>query len=147
LDITEVLKEIDILTATLYKSISFQRGDRPDLIGLRNAFIPQGILINTDPEPPLIMTIDEFIGNFRRVIDEGQVTEFYEAEISGQTQVFGKIAHRYSSYQAHFRHDDALPGARGLNSIQFILTSEGWKTASMTWFGENELFKLPERFL
>lgn len=59
---------------------------------------------------------------------------FYEAEIARRIDLFGNIAHVWSSYEARRSPDDPEPERRGINSIQLFCDADGrWKIVSMIW--------------
>jgi len=101
-------REIDELTETLYSCISFRKGERPDLERLRGLFIEEGMLINNNDDP-LIFTIDQFVDAIDYQLLAGSLKSFSEREIAERTEIFGKIAHRFSTYEARFDPDDAEP--------------------------------------
>ncbi len=51
--------------------------------------------------------------------------------------LFGNIAHVWSSYEARTSPDDAEPERRGINSIQlFRHPGHGWRIIHMIWDNE-----------
>ncbi len=138
---------IDALTRKLYDTICFREGTAPNIESLRGIFIAKGQMINTDPEIPVIMTVDDFIEAFNEARTTGGLTSFDEKEISHKTEMFGRIAHRFSTYEARFDPESAEPVAVGINSIQFVKTEEDWKVAAMCWYDQTEQIKIPEKYL
>lgn len=63
--------------------------------------------------------------------------DFYEVEIGRRIDLFGNIAHVWSSYEARRCPDDREPERRGINSIQLFRHSEhGWRIVHMIWDNE-----------
>jgi hypothetical protein len=141
------IKEIDRTTSALYLSICFEEERKPDLDKLRALFIPLGILINNAADAPVIMTVDEFIDAFNQQLSSGSLKSFHEAEISSRTEVFGKIAHRFSTYEAKFDPKAPEPFCVGINSIQFIKLNETWLVSSMVWNDQTEELRIPQKYL
>ena len=141
------IKEIDSITRELYASICFKTGEQPNLKKLKHLFIPEGKLINNNGDTPLIMTIDRFIATFQKQLSDGAITSFYEGELSGRTDIFGKIAHRFSVYEAKFDLNSEEPFCIGINSIQFIKTGNSWRVSSMVWNDQTDTLKIPEKYL
>jgi hypothetical protein len=141
------LMEIDELTELLYSCISFRQGERPDLERLKGLFIKVGILINNNDDDPLIFTIDNFVKAIDYQISAGSLKSFSEREVAGKTEVFGKVAHRFSTYEARFDPDDAEPLSLGINSIQLIKVENSWLVSSIAWNDETEDRKIPEKYI
>ena len=141
------LMEINELTELLYSCISFRQGERPDLERLKGLFIKVGILINNNDDDPLIFTIDNFVKAIDYQISAGSLKSFSEREVAGKTEVFGKVAHRFSTYEARFDPDDAEPLSLGINSIQLIKVENSWLVSSIAWNDETEDRKIPEKYI
>jgi hypothetical protein len=141
------LEALDILTAELYAAISFEAGGKPDLEKLKGLFLPQGLLINNNEEHPVIWDPEEFSATYRQQIDSGAVLAFFEKEIAGRTELFGTIAHRFSTYEALFRTADGDFPVRGINSIQYLKTDNAWQVASILWNDEAEERPIPREYL
>lgn len=90
------LKLIDELTSELYKAICFEVGGHPPVEILKELFIPTANMIRNDGDPPEIMTVDSFIKSYTERIADGTIKSFYEGELNNITEIFGKIAHRFS---------------------------------------------------
>lgn len=141
------LHAIDRVTESLYASICFEKGGVPDLEQLRRLFIPEGILINNSDDSPAIMSVDQFIEAIHLQISNGSLEALHEKEIAGRTEIFSRIAHRLSSYQARMGPDPSHILARGVNSIQFIKASGVWRISALVWNDETDLQRIPKRHL
>ncbi len=139
------LIEIEELTEALYSCISFFQGESPDLVRLRGLFIEKGILINNNDDP-LIFTIDSFVDAIDYQISAGSLKSFSEREIAERTEIFGNIAHRFSTYEARFDPDDAEPLTVGINSIQLVKVGESWLVSCLVWNDERDGRKIPEKY-
>ena len=71
---------------------------------------------------------------------------FYETEISRATEIFGNIAHAFSTYESRRRPQEA-PFARGINSIQLLHDGERWWVTAMVWDAERADNTIPARYL
>ncbi len=134
------LLAIDQTVAALYEVISIKRGGEPDWERFRALFYPRARLISNTGEEPVIWTVEEFSHYYKERISGGTVSEFYEGEISGKTDIFGNIAHRFSTYQA-------IPPKRGINSIQLLKAGGRWRITSIIWNDETDRFPIPEKYL
>lgn len=62
---------------------------------------------------------------------------FFEVELDRKIDVFGNIAHVWSSYEAKTAPGDAAPERRGINSIQLFRNEKGeWRIIAMIWDNE-----------
>ena len=146
-DSTSDEQKIKKLTDELYDSICFRTGDRPIVEKLWGFFMPDGRLINNSGTKPVIMSVDDFITAYTGRIESGNITAFQEKERSGITEVFGKIAHRFSCYESRFDPDDEQPFSIGINSIQFIKIDDVWRVSCMVWNDQTDNMKIPEKYL
>jgi SnoaL-like domain len=119
-----------------FGSVSFARGQTPAYARIREVFIEAGMLINNTAEHPEILTVDAFIASRQAMFDSGALIAFEEVETDATTEVFGSVAHRFSTYEKRgWVHGQAL-AARGRISTQFVRTPSGWKMSSMAWDDE-----------
>jgi hypothetical protein len=108
---------LDLLTADLYAAISFRSGEEPDLKRLKSLFLLPGLLINNNGKAPVVWDAAGFIETYRQQIVAGAVRSFREEEITDLTELFGAIAHRFSTYQARFQERPTEVVIQGINSI------------------------------
>ena len=88
-----------------------------------------------------IMSPEDYRENVTPFFNE---TAFHEIELACEVQVFGNMAHAWSSYEARNDLDSARPERRGINSIQFYRDESGkWRIISMIWDNEREGLCLP----
>jgi hypothetical protein len=127
------------LVAAFFAAVSFK--PRPDYERIRGLFLPQGLLIR----PPDVMDLDTFIAPRAQSVADGELTEFEEYEISGHTEAFGDVAHRFCHYGKRGVRNGEAFAARGAISTQFVRTSEDWRISVMAWDDEREGLSLPER--
>ncbi|MEO0469346.1 MAG: hypothetical protein AAF206_06995 [Bacteroidota bacterium] len=93
-----------------------------------------------------ISSRDDFISNFEKLIESGRIKNLDEREMQASIQIFGKVAHCFSSYEMYVE-DMSKPADRGINSIQMIETENGWKVISIAWDVEKDGQSLPKDFL
>ena len=141
------IKEIDRLALNLYSCISFKEGSRPDLDTFKRLFIPDGMLIDNNYNPPMITRIDQFIDVFNEEVSHGSMKSLFEKELWNRTELFGKIAHRVSTYEARLDPSDPEPFSLGINSIQFINIDNFWRINSIIWYDQTENFLIPKKYL
>ena len=141
------LKLIDDLTSELYNAICFKVGSHPPVEKLKELFIPTANMIRNDDASPEIMTVDDFIKSYTERISDGTIKSFYEGELNHITEIFGTVAHRFSTYETKFDLENSEPFSIGINSIQYIKIGENWKISSIVWNNQNDTNKIPEKYL
>ncbi len=141
------MNEIDKVIVQLYRCISFDRGERPRLDTLRQLFHPEGVLINNKGDEPLVFSIDKFIDAVQERVRQGTLEEFEEREVWSRTEHFGRIAQRFSTYEARFNRKDPEPSSRGINSIQLIKVGSAWLIVSIIWNDETGEMRIPGMYL
>lgn len=138
-----VLTELKRLMDSFFQAVSFEVGELPSYVRLRELFIPSGLLIKNSGAQPEISTIQQFIQPRQASVDSGELTRFFEAELAETTQIFGNVAQRFCAYTK----SGCLKGmpfeARGMISTQFVLTTSGWRMSSMAWDDERSGLSLP----
>ena len=98
---------------------------------LSDLFIEGGLLIKNSGAKPEVSSVGQFIASRQATVDAGELTRFYEAEISARTDVFGNVAHRFIAYAKSGTLNGVSFEVRGMISAQFILTSTGWKMSAI----------------
>jgi len=132
---------------SLYAVISGPPGPR-DWDRFKGLFIEGATLTSLVPiagqSPRLVrMTPDEYIALSGPVLED---RGFFEREIGSKMDFFAGIAHVWSTYETRFT-PGGDPDARGINSIQLVKTSEGWKIASVIWSNETASSPIPSEYL
>jgi hypothetical protein len=143
----EKIIRIEVVINSLYKTISFKKGERPDLDNLKKLFIDEARLIRTTKDSHELMSVVDFISSFNTRIDAGEFIEFREYEIKNKIELFAGIAHVFSTYETDFETPGGRLEARGINSIQLIEMNNEWKVVSIFWYNEDEANKVPEEYL
>ena len=141
------LKLIDDLTSELYNAICFKVGSHPPVEKLKELFIPTANMIRNDDASPEIMTVDDFIKSYTERIADGTIQSFYEGELNHITEIFGTVAHRFSTYETKFDLTNPEPFSIGINSIQYIKIGENWKISSIVWNNQNDTNIIPDKYL
>lgn len=129
-----------------FRAVSFQKGDRPAYDELRDLFADGGRLIRNSSTVPEISTVDDFIGARRHSVTAGELTSFDETEVAEITEIFGNVAHRFSTYEKRGTTGGGGIDVRGAISTQFIRTPHGWRMSSMAWDDERPGLDLPTRY-
>jgi len=140
----DAMTQIASLTDAFFRAVSFQDGGRPEYSRIHELFIDRGLLIKNSADPPTVSTVEEFIAPRQALVEAGQLTSFREAELGHRTDIFGRVAHRLSTYVKHAVTDGTPSEIRGVISTQFVQTSTGWLISSMAWDDERPGLTVPE---
>jgi len=129
-----------------YKFISFEKGGQVHFEDVKKYFMRQAQLSNFRNDTLKVMSITEFMDAYKEMLRSNTIQSFYEEEIAGTTEQFGRIAHRISTYATYINTRDSV-AERGVNSFQLIKTAEGWKVSSILWDVESSTLKIPAYYL
>jgi len=140
---------VEAIIAALYDVISGPAGKKRDWDRMRSLFVPGARLIPTGARPnggygARVGTVEDYITRSGPLLE---TRGFFETEIARKTDVFGNIAHVFSTYDSRHKADDPKPFARGINSIQLMNDGKRWWIVTVFWQGEDEKNPLPEKYL
>ncbi|HEY4271591.1 MAG TPA: hypothetical protein VGM65_06275 [Candidatus Udaeobacter sp.] len=145
------VESIDAIIAAAYDVISGPAGKKRDWNRERSLFYPGARLIPTASVPgrndvaiePQILDVESYIVRVGPLLQKG----FYETEIARRTEVFGRIAHVWSTYESHHDPSDPAPFMRGINSFQLFNDGQRWWILSVYWQHETTEHPIPEKYL
>nr|WP_210423735.1 hypothetical protein [Croceivirga thetidis] len=140
---------MDSIIETLYDVISGEKGIERDWDLFKYLFHPKAKLIpsrQTDDGSMSLkfMSPKDYIkasGNW--LVENG----FFEKEIHREVDVFGNIAHVFSTYASFQKQNDSTPFIRGINSIQLLNDGERWWIVNIYWMNESEEHPIPQKYL
>ena len=147
-DPTDV-ESIDAIMKAVYDVISGDAGVARDWDRFRSLFAPGATMSPTGPGPDgaygrNIMTPDEYAENAGAWLEENG---FHEVEINRVTELYGVIAHAFSTYESRRLATDPEPFARGINSFQLLHDGTRWWVVSIFWLQESEEHPIPAKYL
>ncbi|RNC80910.1 MAG: hypothetical protein ED559_03675 [Phycisphaera sp.] len=143
------LDAIDEAIVALYDVISGPAGEERDWDRFRAMFTstahmgacftrPDG-LVNS-----ITMTPEEYIERSGQMLVQ---IGFTERETHRVLEVYGSIAHAFSTYEGIGNADAETPlEVAGVNSIQLIRTDDGWKVFSLIWNQASAEIPVPVRY-
>jgi hypothetical protein len=144
------VESIDSIMKAVYDSISGDAGVKRDWDRFRSLFHKDARLIPTgkNPETKVVgarsMSPDAYIDQASPYFEKNG---FFEREIARKTDVFGNIAHVFSSYASFKKLDDKEPFARGINSFQLMNDGKRWWVVTIYWQGESPENPIPKEYL
>ncbi len=128
----------------LYESITYDGESMPDFKEGLKLFTEDAHFSWVNDSAVMQFTPAEFLEVYENQIKQGIILEASEFEISNEAEVYGGIAHYFSSYKAEVRTPDGTHLKRGINSIQLIKNeADDWKITAMVWYDENPENPLP----
>ena len=141
-----VRAELTALMADFCRAVSFRPGELPPYERLHGIFVLGGKLIRNNGEEPEICTVAGFVEPRQHMIASGELTFFEQAESGHLTEVYGNVAHRFSTYHKRGRMDGVDFVTRGIISTQFVCTPQGWRMSSMAWDDERPGLSIPDSY-
>ncbi|HEV7779642.1 MAG TPA: hypothetical protein VGO58_00170 [Chitinophagaceae bacterium] len=132
------LQLLDELTGRFFGLFSNKDGITPGIDDIDELFIPGAVIIKNTGTAPEIYTLEKFAAPRKKILTDGTLVDFSEEEISGRTEIFGNIAHRFCSYKKSGILSGQAFETKGMKTIQFIKTPGGWKISSLAWDDERE---------
>jgi hypothetical protein len=141
---------MDAIIKAVYDVISGDAGQKRDWNRFRTLFYTDARLIPTGKDAQTGLTAarplspEDYIKRVEPVFaKEG----FYERETARRTEIFGNIAHVFSTYEAVHSKTDKKPFLRGINSIQLLNDGKRWWILNIFWQAETPETPLPEKYL
>jgi hypothetical protein len=133
---------IDLLTKRFYSLFTNRDGRAPNVAGIHEIFIAEGVIVKTCGEFPVVYDLKGFIEPRERLLRDGQLLEFEEEEVRERTSIVGYVAQRFSAY----RKSGVLRGepfeGRGIKTMQFVRANGMWKMSAVAWDDERDGFAL-----
>ena len=72
---------------------------------------------------------------------------FFERPANNRIEIFGDIAHVFSTYESRHASSDDKPFARGINSFQLVRSGDDWKILTIFWEEEDAAHPIPAQYL
>lgn len=141
------VRSIDAIIGALYDVISGPAGEARDWNRMRSLFIPGGRLIPTGPRGGgatalRLMSVNDYVATSGPYLER---VGFTEREIARKTEVYGHIAHVFSTYEGRMETEPTV--IRGINSIQLVNDGTRWWIISVFWEAETPENPLPSQYL
>ena len=136
----------DAIIAALYDVISGPAGQKRNWDRFRSRFIADARLIVSraqSGQPPRVLTVEAYIAGSGPLEERG----FFERELAHTSETFGRVTHRFSTYDSRRTADDPKPFARGINSIQLYNDGQRWWVVTIYWDSERPDNTIPGKYL
>ena len=130
--------EIEDMVQAFFAAFTSGSDSSTRLDTLRSMFLPEAVIIRTCGMEPLVYGVEGFIAPREALLAGGALVDFREWQLSGRTDLFGDVAHWFGSYAKAGMQDGAPFTGRGMKSLQFVRTSEGWRISAAAWDDERD---------
>lgn len=141
---------LDGIIKAVYDVISGDAGQKRDWDRFRTLFHPSARMIPTGKNPntgvygAFSLTPEDYIKRSGPYLEkEG----FHEIEIGRKTEIYGNIAHVFSTYEGKTKQTDKKPLLRGINSFQLLNDGKRWWVVTIYWQQETPDNPLPKKYL
>jgi hypothetical protein len=106
------------------------------LDALRAMFLPSAVIVRTCGTDPAVYDVDGFIAPRAKMLSDGTLVDFTEWPVDGRLDIYGDIAQWFGTYAKSGRQDGVAIDGRGMKSIQFVRTAQGWQISAAAWDDE-----------
>jgi hypothetical protein len=143
------VESIDAIINSLYDVISGGAGEARNWNRMRSLFLPEAKMVATGTTPAgeivkRVMTVEDYITRNGPALEKNG---FFEKELFRKQEVYGRIAHCFSTYDSRRTLADKEPFMRGINSIQLYNDGKRWWIVSIFWQSESKETPLPKEYL
>jgi hypothetical protein len=141
---------IDAVVKALYEVISGDAGQERDWNRFRTLFyqdarmIPAGKNAQTGLVAARALSPEDYIKRTEPIFAK---QGFFERERARRVEVYGSIAHVFSTYESFHSRTDKKPFVRGINSFQLLNDGKRWWVLSVYWQNETPDAPLPKKYL
>lgn len=139
--------EINSLINEFYQTLSFEKVEVNKFDRLFKFFTPEALMIGNVGTTPEFSTVKQFVDGAKESWKKFQVTARNEYELCAKTEIFGKIAHRFSTYKIQIIAKGRERYTSGINTIQLIKQNNRWVITNIAWDGESQTKKIPAKYL
>lgn len=140
-------KQIENVINRLYDYVSFNDGNPVKLDSISSIFTADGRLIASFGSRTMVWPVAQYVSSMRENLKNQQVSGATEKEIFRKTDLFGNIAHCFSSYELTMVIKGEKVVRRGINSFQLVKNNNTWQVTSLIWDREGPDQKIPKKYL
>jgi hypothetical protein len=133
---------IDRRLGEVYAVISGPAGEERDWDRMRTLFTDDARLYAITPSGLSGGSVEDYITRSGPFLTR---SGFSERQLARRVEIYGNLAHAWSSYEGSFTEPQGAPGSvRGINSFQLMRQSDGrWLVHSILWQAETPDDPLP----
>ncbi|WP_147676822.1 hypothetical protein [Algibacter pacificus] len=148
-DYSKNVATVSDVIETFYHEISGEKEDERDWKLFKFLFHPDAKLITAGKNDERQFQV-KFMGSgdYIKSSEKWMISNgFIEKEIHRKSEVFGKMAHVFSTFEAFNSKTDEAPIIRGIYSIQLLNDGERWWILNLYWSHETWLHPIPGKYL
>jgi hypothetical protein len=127
---------IDALVQAFFAVFDNRDGRRPRLGALHELCLSECVIVKAGPDGPAICGLEAFIAPRAALLTSGELTDFFEEEVEGRTDLFGGVAQRFCVYRKAGVLNGTAFSAQGMKTLQFVKTLGGWRISAFAWEDE-----------
>lgn len=141
---------IDSIIKAVYDVISGDAGNPRDWDRFRTLFYKDARLIPSGKNPKTgvigatALSPEDYI---KRAAPNMDKDGFFEKEVANRKEIYGNIAHVFSTYESFRKSDEKKPFMRGINSFQLLNDGKRWWILTIFWEAETPENPLPKKYL
>ncbi len=110
---------------------------------LRTLLLPEAVIVRTCGLTPAVYDVETFISPRVELLSSGRLRDFREWPTERRVDLFGDIAQVWCRYEKTWLEDDVPQEGRGMKSMQFVRTANGWRIAAAVWDDERPGLAMP----
>ena len=147
-DYSQDHESIDSIIKATYDVISGSKEKKRDWNRFEALFPPNARLIPTRKRGDTLNARASTPAEYRKGSEPFfEQNGFFEKEVSRKSEVYGNIAHVFSTYEGRHKFDDEKPFLRGINSFQLLNDGKRWWVVTIFWLAESPDNPLPAKYL
>lgn len=141
---------IDAIIKAVYDVISGDAGKARDWDRFRTLFhkdarlIPSGKNQKTGVIGATALPPEDYI---KRAEPNFLKDGFFEKEVANRKEIYGNIAHVFSTYESFRKSDEKKPFMRGINSFHLLNDGKRWWIVTIFWQAETPENPIPKKYL
>ena len=133
--------DLDAIITAMYETVSYEAGGHPDWEREDEIFAPGARMVRMNDSGIYEFDRASYRRDFEKMIANGEMPSFCEAELWRETRQFGEMAHVLSAYETRRSRNGEFMN-RGLNSIQLFQREGRWWISAMIWRREGRNVKI-----
>jgi len=144
------VSSLDAIMRSVYDVISGYAGKARDWDRFNSLFVSGARLIPTGKNAQTGIRSARTYSpeEYRQRVEQFFAKEgFFEREKARRVEIYGNIAHVFSTYESFHSLSDKTPFARGINSFQLLNDGKRWWVVTIYWQAETAEAPIPKKYL
>ncbi|MGB1017132.1 MAG: hypothetical protein ACPG4T_23550 [Nannocystaceae bacterium] len=141
------VNSIDAIIRAVYEAVSFTDSSGTDGPRLASLMTCDAKLLKVMPDLLSEGSVSDYVERVQAWIERSGCRGFVERELFRRTEVYGGIAHVFSSYEGRTLDSEGEVIERGINSFQLRHDGNRWWILSLLWTEEDDARPIPPAYL